>query len=361
MGEAILAAEPAVRSWLQRAWHFMAAARGGRRWDLFLRATAALALLGIPFLVLVPSSAPLVCLAILSVPANGPLSPIMPVTFEPLIMEAAKYAAPTWVALVGAAAQAYAEVINFHLYRWVLTRQRLSGFRELRWVKRSVSSFARWPFATTVVFAFTPLPFWAARILAVLDRYSFPRYLLASVIGRLPRIFFYAWLGEVLRLPTWALGALIVSGPAAIVLWRLARRAPILNDVVLDAPEESLRSGGRGDVDPLLTRHETKPESVCLPSVTAAIRHGIEPAWGDNSQRPLEKPEDDEDEQLEDAEIDGPRSEEIERRGAGRPLDEVHDEAEVGESHVQLGRQEGRRRPREGEEVERLDRPAVEG
>jgi uncharacterized membrane protein YdjX (TVP38/TMEM64 family) len=238
MAEAILAAEPAARAWPRRAWCFMTATRGGRRWDLFLRATAALALLGIPLLVLVPSSAPLVCLAILSVPANGPLSPIMPVTFEPLIMEVAKYSAPLWVALVGAAAQAYAEILNFYLYRWALTRQRLSGFREHPWIRRSVKAFARGPFATTVVFAFTPLPFWVARILAILDGYSFSRYLLASLVGRLPRIFFYAWLGSALRLPTWALVAMILGGPAAIVLWRLARHRPVLDDVVLDASEE---------------------------------------------------------------------------------------------------------------------------
>ncbi len=101
-----------------------------------------------------------------------------------------------------------------------------------------MNAFARGPFVTTVVFAFTPLPFWVARILAILDGYSFPRYLLASLVGRLPRIFFYAWLGNALRLPTWALVAVIVGGPAAIVLWRLARHRPVLDDVVLDASED---------------------------------------------------------------------------------------------------------------------------
>ncbi len=238
MGEEILAAEPTMRPRFRRAWRFMTAARGGRRWDLFLRATAALALLGIPLLVLVPSSAPLVCLAILSVPANGPLSPIMPVTFEPLIMEVAKFAAPIWVTLVGAFAQAYAEVLNFYLYRWVLTRQRLSGFREHPWIKRSVKAFARAPFLTTVVFAFTPLPFWVSRVLAILDGYSLVRFITASLVGRLPRIFFYAWLGDALRVPTWVLVALVLGGPALIVLWRLARHRPVLDDVVLDAPAE---------------------------------------------------------------------------------------------------------------------------
>jgi uncharacterized membrane protein YdjX (TVP38/TMEM64 family) len=238
MGERILTVEPRGQSRPRRTWRFLTAPRGNRRWDVFLRATAVLGLLGVPLLLLVPGSAPLVCLAILAVPANGPLSPIMPVTFEPLIMEAVKYAAPIWVTLVGGFAQAYAEVLNFYLYRWVLTRQRLSGFREHPWIRRSVKAFAAGPFATTVFFAFTPAPFWAARVLAILHGYSLARFLVASLVGRLPRIFLYAWLGDVLRLPAWVLVALILGGPALIVLWRLARHRPILDDAVLDANPE---------------------------------------------------------------------------------------------------------------------------
>ncbi len=227
-----------MRSRLRRLWRFLIAPRGHRRWDFFLRATAALALLGVPLVLFVPRSAPLVFLAILSVPANSPLSPITPVTFEPLVMEAAKYATPISVALVGGFAQAYAEFLNFYLYRWVLTRQRLSSFREHRWIRRSVQAFGRGPFVTTVFFAFAPLPFWVARILAILHGYPVSRFLAASLVGRLPRLLFYAWLGDTLQTPTWALAALAVGCPVVIVLWRLSRHRPVLDDVVLDAPPE---------------------------------------------------------------------------------------------------------------------------
>ena len=62
---------------------------GDRRWDLILRATGLAGLLGIALVLLVPSSAVLVWFAVMSLPANGPLSPLIPVAFEPLIMEAA--------------------------------------------------------------------------------------------------------------------------------------------------------------------------------------------------------------------------------------------------------------------------------
>ncbi len=83
-----------------RVWRFFTRRRGDRRWDLFLRATGFAALFGFPILYLFPGSAPLVWLALVGVPANGPLSPILPTAFDPLIMEIGKYAPAVQVTLV---------------------------------------------------------------------------------------------------------------------------------------------------------------------------------------------------------------------------------------------------------------------
>ena len=61
-----------------------------RRWDLVIRSAGIAAILGIPVIIAFPRTIPLVWLAVLSIPANSPLSPIIPAAFEPLIMEAAK-------------------------------------------------------------------------------------------------------------------------------------------------------------------------------------------------------------------------------------------------------------------------------
>ena len=76
---------------LARSWRFLTAPRGDRRWDVFLRSTAAAALLGIPVVLLVPGAVTYVLLAILSLPANSPLSPILPSFFEPIIIETVSY------------------------------------------------------------------------------------------------------------------------------------------------------------------------------------------------------------------------------------------------------------------------------
>jgi uncharacterized membrane protein YdjX (TVP38/TMEM64 family) len=193
---------------------------GGRHWDLILRATGVAGLLGIALVLLVPGSAVLVWFAVMSLPANGPLSPLIPAAFEPLIMEAAKYERPLAVTAVGLAAYMFTEYVNWHIYAWALTRERLAGVERSRWVRWGIERFRRAPFTTTVIFAFTPLPFWVARCLAILDRYPIGRFMVATAVGRAPRILIYAWLGAVLQVPTVVLATVLVGSLLLAVPWR---------------------------------------------------------------------------------------------------------------------------------------------
>jgi uncharacterized membrane protein YdjX (TVP38/TMEM64 family) len=227
---------PTVGGSLLGMWRFLVKPRGDRRWDLFLRATGAAAALGIPIVLFVPGSVTLVWLAILSLPANSPLSPILPTAFEPLIMEAAKWERVWAVTLVATAGYMYMEYVNWHVYRWVLGWQRLAGLRDRRWVRWGIRHFARSPFWTVVIFAVTPLPFWVVRSLAILEHYRLSRFMVATALGRLPRILFYAWFGNLLRVPTVFLVGLIFGTAAIVIGSRLARGVPLLAE---SAPPES--------------------------------------------------------------------------------------------------------------------------
>lgn len=203
---------------------------GDRRWDLILRATGLAGLLGIALVLLVPSSAVLVWFAVMSLPANGPLSPLVPAAFEPLVMEAAKYEHPLWVSLVGLVAYMFTEYLNWHLYGWALRRERLSAVAASRWTRWGIQRFTRAPFTTVVVFAFTPLPFWVARCLAILDGYPVTRFMVATAVGRFPRILIYAWLGAVLQVPTVVLAIIAVGAVLVAIAWRrpaAASAAPV--------------------------------------------------------------------------------------------------------------------------------------
>ena len=218
---------------------------GDRRWDLFLRSTGVFALLSIPSVILLPRLIPLVWLAVLSIPATGPLSPIFPTSFEPLIMEAAKYERAIWVTLVALGVYLYTEYLNWHIYAWVLDRRIFANLREHRWTRRSVDYFARVPFLTVVFFALAPLPFWVVRSIAILDCYSLRSFMIATAIGRFPRLFAYAWLGALIRFPTSILVVAMFGSPAAIVVYRLIRGKRVLADTVLDM-EEAPTNGVNG-------------------------------------------------------------------------------------------------------------------
>lgn len=217
-----------------KAWYFLTKPRGDRRWDLFLRATGLAALVLIPIPLLFPSTVPLVWLAIVGIPANGPLSPILPTAFDPLIIEIGKYAPAFTVTCVATGIYMYTEFLNWHIYAWVLNWERLDGFRENRWVGWGVDRFATAPITTIIFFAVTPLPFWVARSLAILHRYPLKRFMLATAVGRFPRFFVYAWLGSALSIPTYLIIAVIVLGAVVAIGARIVRGQAILGDVVID-------------------------------------------------------------------------------------------------------------------------------
>lgn len=239
--EMTLAAEP-LGPWTRLA-RALVRPRGDRRWDVFLRATALVGLLGIPILLFVPNSVPLVWLAVVSLPANSPLSPLLPTFFEPLIIEAVKWSSIWAVTLVACAGYMYMEYLNWHVYAWVLNWDRLAGLHARPAVRWGVRLFARSPFWMVVIFAFTPLPFWAGRTLAILHRYPLHRFMVATAIGRVPRWLFYAWVGDLVRVPTWILAAVIVVPAAIVIGGRLLRGEALLAETsaVAAAGPEPLR------------------------------------------------------------------------------------------------------------------------
>lgn len=191
----------------------------------------------------IPGSAPLVWLAVFGIPANGPLSPILPTAFEPLMMEAAKYSGALPVTLTALGVYLYMEYLNWHIYAWVLSWERFSGMRHHRWVQWGVEHFSRAPASTILFFAVTPIPFWIVRCLSILHHYPIRRFMGLTAIGRFPRLFLYAWLGATVHVPTAILLGVALGTGAAIVAWRLIRGKRILEDTILDtasgAPTEN--------------------------------------------------------------------------------------------------------------------------
>lgn len=222
-----LPVDPAVEAPELRR-HWLVRPRGDRRWDVFLRGSGVIGLCLIPIAYFFPELSPLVWLVVVGLPANGPLGPILPAMFEPILMEVAKFRAPIEVAAVGLGVYMYMEYLNYFLFRWVLSLDSLKKVQDKAWVRWAVAQFARFPFATIAIWAVLPLPFWICRCLAIVKKYPLPSFLLATAIGRFPRMYAWAWLGERLMPPRGLLLAIALGSAALVIGWRLVRGKPIL-------------------------------------------------------------------------------------------------------------------------------------
>jgi len=88
------------------------------------------------------------------------------------------------VATVGAAASTMANVLDFHLFTWILRLRRVASVRRTRLYARAAAWFARRPFAILVIFNVIPIPVDVIRMLAATARYGLRPFAAANFIGR---------------------------------------------------------------------------------------------------------------------------------------------------------------------------------
>jgi uncharacterized membrane protein YdjX (TVP38/TMEM64 family) len=167
--------------------------------------------------------------ALIAAWCHGPASPFLPVAFEPVLLVYGRIYPPLVVAVVGTAASIVAEAVNYLGYGYLLRSRRLRRIQQVS--SRVTTWFARHPFLTCVLAASTPIPDWSVRILGALARYPARRYLLAFAIGRVPKFWVIATVGQVLQINPWALAAavlaLLVVAYAGVAFRRLGGRVKV--------------------------------------------------------------------------------------------------------------------------------------
>ena len=111
---------------------------------------------------------------------------------------------PFLVALVGGLATIPASMFDYQLFKRAFKLGALAQAKDSRISQFSQRAFNWQPWWTIVVFAFSPLPFYPVRLAAPLADYPPTRYVMAVLMGRLPRYYFLAWGGEsAARLLNW--------------------------------------------------------------------------------------------------------------------------------------------------------------
>ena len=113
---------------------------GTPQWDAVIRATGVLGLLAIYPTLRWPEIAGLVGFFVISVVMNGPLSPLFPVFFEPVMFVAARVYPPFLVGLVATLGACYMEYLNYYLHEYAIFHPKLDKVRSSFWVRKSVES-----------------------------------------------------------------------------------------------------------------------------------------------------------------------------------------------------------------------------
>lgn len=212
-----------AQPWHRRMWKVLTKRRGSPVWTAVVRATGVLGLLAIGPTMVWPDVAAFVGFTLVTIVVNGPLSPFFPATYEPILMALGRAYHPALVGFVGILGILYIEYVNYHLYSAALLHPRLEGFRQKRLVRWAIDLFRKSPFFAVWLCAWSPLPYWAVRMVAPLAHYPIGPYLLATFLGRYPRLWFFAAMGGVIPIPTsWLIAVAVVltiSG-FAVAAWK---------------------------------------------------------------------------------------------------------------------------------------------
>ena len=199
---------------------------GNPAWDAVVRGSGALGLIAIPLVLLVPDTADMVVFALIAIWMNGPVAVVVPAGFEPMLLLFGRLHDPLRVAGIGTLAATYIEFFNYQMFRGVLGLPALRPLRENKVTRAAVALFARQPFFAVWLMAWTPVPFTIARVLSAIARYPIERHLLAVTLGRFPRFWLFAVLGDALDIPSlviWGFLALMVLLGISVVTWRWLR------------------------------------------------------------------------------------------------------------------------------------------
>ena len=201
-------------------WEALTRRRGTRVWDGVVWGTGIVGLLAIPLVVLYPGASPLTGFLLVTIWVNGPIAPFLPATYEPILMIFGRLYRPLLIGALGIIGTLYIEFLNYHLYRKILEADVARGLREHRTTRKVVDLFQRMPFFTIWLCSWSILPYWTVRFLSPLAGYPVSKQLFATLLGRFPRLWFFAALGTWWDIDTrWLVWATVGGIALGAMIW----------------------------------------------------------------------------------------------------------------------------------------------
>ncbi len=168
--------------------------------------------------VLLPGYRLLMAFFLYTATLNSGLIPFPTMTFAIFL---GKSHSPFLVAAVGTAGSAVSSVIVYYLMVKLSHKKSMRRIENNRFIQSWKVLARRSPFLGLVVFNTIPFPADPSRFLAIFNRYSMVKYVMAISLGRFVRYSLLAMLGDTFRISN---GVLIVLTVALIVLPLLAKK-----------------------------------------------------------------------------------------------------------------------------------------
>ena len=135
----------------------------------------------------------LLALFLYTISANS----FIPFPHEPAVIYYGKLFPPFTVAVVCGFATCLSAWIDIMVLGTFFNHEKIMEFKEKsRVYKIAEHFFNKTPFWTMVFAGFTPVPFYPFRVIGILSGYVRWKYVLSTFIGRIPRYYILAWLGN---------------------------------------------------------------------------------------------------------------------------------------------------------------------
>ncbi len=136
---------------------------------------------------------------------------LLPLPTPPYVIALGKAFDPSIVALIGAIGNCIAACVEYYLLIWFFSKTKLQQSVENNRIFQKFSDyFRRAAFMCLIFTGFTPIPFEPFRFAAILAGYNLWLYLLAVLLGRFPRYYLIAVIGDQFQIPTHYLIILLI-------------------------------------------------------------------------------------------------------------------------------------------------------
>ena len=135
----------------------------------------------------------LIALFLYNISANS----FIPFPHEPVIIYYGKLFSPLTISILCGLATCISALIDIFVLGTFLNHERVLDFKANNKIYKIVEHyFNQTPFLTMAFAAFLPVPFYPFRVLGIASGYSKWKYVLSIFMGRVPRYYVLAWVGN---------------------------------------------------------------------------------------------------------------------------------------------------------------------